>query len=292
MHDKIYLEGLLFPGRHGVSPEEQTYSQNFRLDVELYLDLRPAGEKDELHLTVNYQEAYRVVEEVVSRRSFLLLEALAEAVAERLLSFFPLLRRVRVRVEKPGAPLPGYFERVGVEINRSRKVKPAKALVGLGSNLGDKRRNLKAALAALSKTPGVRLERVAPLYRSAPWGRTDQPDFFNTVALISTFLSPFSLLASLLKIEKELGRRRESEERWGPRPIDLDLLLYEDLAVETEELVLPHPRLTERAFVVAPLADLVPELELPNGKRAIDWAEKLGREQEIERVEGYGWERD
>ncbi|ACX52963.1 2-amino-4-hydroxy-6-hydroxymethyldihydropteridine pyrophosphokinase [Ammonifex degensii KC4] len=292
MKDKIYLEGLLFPGRHGVLPEEQTYSQNFRLDVELCLDLRPAGKKDELHLTVNYQEAYRVVEEVVGQRSFLLLEALAEAVAERLLSFFPLVRRVKVRVEKPGAPLPGYFERVGVEIARYRKVKPAKALVGLGSNLGDRLQNLKAALSALGRTPGIKLEKVAPLYRSAPWGKTDQPDFFNTVALISTFLSPFGLLASLLEIEKELGRRRENEERWGPRPIDLDLLLYEDLAVETEELVLPHPRLTERAFVVVPLADLMPELKLPNGKGAREWADKLEQEQEIERVEGYGWERD
>ncbi|MGO0123093.1 2-amino-4-hydroxy-6-hydroxymethyldihydropteridine diphosphokinase [Desulfothermobacter acidiphilus] len=290
MPDRIHMEGLWFSGKHGVLPEERDRFQAFRLDLLLYLDLKAAGHRDELYQTINYQEVYQVAEKVVTHRSFLLLEALAQALIDLLWACFPRLRRVRVRVDKPGAPLPGRFERVGVELDRYRRARPVQALIGLGSNLGDKRQQLQAALAALRELPGVKVKRVAPLYRSSPWGKTDQPPFYNTVALISTYLSPFTLLAALQSIEWRLGRRRQEEERWGPRPIDLDLLLYGNLSWQAEELTLPHPRLAERAFVVVPLAALLPELVLPNGEKAALWAANLAREQEVEVVEGYGWE--
>lgn len=135
------------------------------------------------------------------------------------------------------------------------------AYVGLGSNLDDPQHQINAAIAALEELPSTRRLRRSGLYRSAPWGITDQPDFLNAVAEIDTDLDATSLLASLLDIERRLGRRRDGQ-RWGPRRIDLDLLAHGDQTSLSAELQLPHPRIGERAFVLMPLAELAPDLEL------------------------------
>lgn len=163
------------------------------------------------------------------------------------------------------------------------------AYIGLGSNLGDRGENLRQAIGLLKVSRAVQLKRVAPLYRTAPVGVTGQPEFFNTVAEITTSLSPRQLLARLLEIEQQLGRVRES--RWGPRIIDLDLLLYDDLTINEPDLQVPHPRLTERAFAVVPLAALAPNLSLPGGLALAALAEELQKSQFIERVTGVDWAR-
>jgi len=126
------------------------------------------------------------------------------------------------------------------------------------------------------------VRRVAPLYRTAPLGIKDQPEFFNSVVEIKTTLEPRELLARLLAVEAALGRIRG--ERWGPRVVDLDLLLYEDVELSTPALTVPHPRLKERAFVVVPLARLAPGMLLPGGLTARELAARLKREQRIKKV--------
>lgn len=133
------------------------------------------------------------------------------------------------------------------------------AYIGLGSNLGDKAANLRAALEALGRHPQVRVQAVSPFYRSEPWGKTDQDWFVNAAARLETDLSPLELLDLLLETEKQQGRERH--EHWGPRTIDLDLLLYDELQMKTDRLTLPHPYLTQRAFVLRPLLDLAPDLK-------------------------------
>ncbi len=140
---------------------------------------------------------------------------------------------------------------------------PALAYVGLGSNLDTPLDQLDTALRRLSQLQGTTLLRVSRFYRTKPWGREDQPDFVNAVAELSTTLPPLDLLDALIGIERAHGRRRI--ERWGPRTLDLDLLLYDSQSLESPRLQLPHPRMHERAFVLAPLADLVPGLHI--GKR-------------------------
>ena len=135
------------------------------------------------------------------------------------------------------------------------------AYIGLGSNLGDKAANLRAAIEALGRHPQVRVVAVSPLYRSEAWGKTDQDWFINAAAKLETDLQPLELLDVLLATEKEMGRVRH--ERWGPRTIDLDLLLYGKIQMKTESLILPHPYVRERAFVLRPLLDLAPELKDP-----------------------------
>ncbi len=149
-----------------------------------------------------------------------------------------------------------------------------RALVGLGSNLDDPVQQVVRALDALAARPDLRLLRRSRLYRSMPWGRTDQPAFINAVAEIETALAPQALLQTLLDIERGLGRIREDTSRWGPRVIDLDLLLYDDRIIDEDGLRVPHPHLHERAFVLLPLNELGPERIIP-GYATV--AELLGR---------------
>ena len=131
-----------------------------------------------------------------------------------------------------------------------------RAYVGLGSNLGDRSAHLLLGLSALSRLPDTHLLRLSPVYETEPVG-PPQPPYLNLVAELETELAPRALLLEMLRIERALGRERR--ERWGPRTLDLDLLLYGDLVLEEEGLTVPHPRLHQRAFVLVPLLDLLPE---------------------------------
>jgi 2-amino-4-hydroxy-6-hydroxymethyldihydropteridine diphosphokinase len=158
-----------------------------------------------------------------------------------------------------------------------------RVFIGLGTNLGDKEINLKVAVNNLKEVKGLRVIKVAPLYRSAPWGYREQEWFLNTVLEAKTILPPRELLSILLDIEKKMGRVREK--RWGPRIIDLDLLIYGDLIINDPDLVIPHPYLAERPFVLVPLADLSPDLLIPGYGRAVELMNKLDRqEQELEKL--------
>ncbi len=137
------------------------------------------------------------------------------------------------------------------------------AYVGLGANLGDAAGTLRAALGALAQLPGTRLVAASPLYRTPAWGRDQQPDFINAVARLDTALPARGLLQHLLEIERQFGRRREPGLRWGPRTLDLDLLLYGRQVIDEPGLQVPHPYLHERAFALVPLADLAPDLQIP-----------------------------
>jgi 2-amino-4-hydroxy-6-hydroxymethyldihydropteridine diphosphokinase len=137
-----------------------------------------------------------------------------------------------------------------------------RAYVGLGSNLGDREEMLHRATARLAAVPGTEVVAISLIRETDPVGLTEQPPFLNAVAAVETSLRPRELLEELLDIERELGRTREGP-RFGPRTIDLDLLLYGDETVDEPGLTVPHPRLGERRFALEPLADLDPELEVP-----------------------------
>ncbi len=135
----------------------------------------------------------------------------------------------------------------------------AEALVGLGGNVGDVRARFDRAVAILCSGGDIRLLARSCDYRTPPWGVADQPAFINACLQLETGLGPHALLARAQSVERALGRERGHEQRWGPRPIDIDLLTYDELTLETAELTLPHPRMLTRAFVLVPLAEIVPE---------------------------------
>jgi len=164
----------------------------------------------------------------------------------------------------------------------------ATVYLGLGANVGDRLANLRMALARLQTL--ARLEEVSSLYETQPQGVSDQPLFFNAVCRVSTGLEPQALLRFLKNLEWEIGRRPGSQ-TWGPRPIDLDILLYDTRVVDAPELKVPHPRLAERAFVLVPLAELAPELRHPLlGKTMKELLASVGQEG-VKRIAPAGWEK-
>ena len=148
------------------------------------------------------------------------------------------------------------------------------ALAGLGGNVGDVRSTLAAAVARFTDGASVRLIARSADYRTPPWGVTEQPPFINCAIAVETSLWPHALLARAHDVERALGRDRAHEQRWGPRTIDIDLLAYDDLALDAPELTLPHPRLFERAFVLVPLAEIAPERVIA-GRRVRDAAANI-----------------
>lgn len=133
----------------------------------------------------------------------------------------------------------------------------AEAALGLGSNLGDRRAHLAGAVQALENRDGIQVKAVSSLWETPPWGIEDQPHFLNACVLIETSLSPMEVLEACLAIERAHGRERSL--RWGPRTLDMDVLYYDDVEITEERLILPHPRMLLRSFVLAPLAEIAPE---------------------------------
>jgi 2-amino-4-hydroxy-6-hydroxymethyldihydropteridine diphosphokinase len=139
--------------------------------------------------------------------------------------------------------------------------------VGLGSNLGDREETIRGAVAALGREPGIEVAAVSALIDTTPVGVGDQPRFLNGVAALETEVPARALLDVLLAVERRFGRRREASDPHGPRTLDLDLLLYGDAVIDEPGLRVPHPRLHEREFVLGPLAELAPGLEVPGKGR-------------------------
>jgi 2-amino-4-hydroxy-6-hydroxymethyldihydropteridine diphosphokinase len=138
----------------------------------------------------------------------------------------------------------------------------AEAFIALGGNVGDVRSTFDQAIALLCDGRAIRLKARSSDYRTPPWGVTDQPPFVNAVIEVVTSLGPYDLLARAQQCERAFGRDRAQEQRWGPRTIDIDLLAYDDVAISDAELILPHPRLFERGFVLVPLAEIAPGREI------------------------------
>jgi 2-amino-4-hydroxy-6-hydroxymethyldihydropteridine diphosphokinase len=161
-----------------------------------------------------------------------------------------------------------------------------RAWLGLGGNIGDPASAMAAALRILDADGETQVVRVSSLYRTPPWGKTDQPDFLNACAEIATNHPPRALLALCLDAERTL--KRERRERWGPRIIDIDILVYGDRAVHEAGLDIPHPRMLDRAFVLAPLAEIAPDLPLA-GKPVAQWLAAVDATGVVRQPSGSDW---
>jgi 2-amino-4-hydroxy-6-hydroxymethyldihydropteridine diphosphokinase len=155
---------------------------------------------------------------------------------------------LRLSFAESGMLMDEQFPRDGVQ---------AEAYIALGSNMGDREQLLMSAIGLIDAHPDIEVSKVSGMYETDPVGYTDQPPFLNMTVAVTTNLSPLSLLRQLLALEQQLGRVRQI--RWGPRTIDLDLLLYDNVRMDQEELTLPHPRMMERSFVLVPLNDVMDE---------------------------------
>jgi dihydroneopterin aldolase/2-amino-4-hydroxy-6-hydroxymethyldihydropteridine diphosphokinase len=240
----------------GVLPHEREGEQPVQVDIDLEVDLAEAGLTDNLVDTANYGAIAEAVSEVVRTSSDVLLERLVARIAERCLQF-DHVEVADVRLTKLRPPISENLDSTAVRIVRSRvdmKI-PARhrAIVALGSNLGDRVAYLRFGLERLSNVVAQ-----SQVFETDPVGGPDnQGPYLNMVAVIDTDLDPYALLRRLLQIEAEAHRVRV--ERWGPRTLDLDLLFYDDVTINSEELIVPHPRFAERRFVLEPLSEVASE---------------------------------
>lgn len=268
--DKITIQGLEVFANHGVYPEETVLGQKFVISAVLYTGIRKAGLTDELAFSVNYGEVSHFIQKFVTEHTWKLLESVAEQLAQALLLRFPAVERIELEIQKPWAPIGLPLNTVSVEISRGWH----KAYIALGSNMGDKKGYLDMAVRRLGERADCQVKRVSDYLVTAPYGGVEQDDFLNGALELRTMLEPEELLAALQEIEREANRVREIH--WGPRTLDLDILLYDDLVLDTPELQIPHIEMHLRDFVLVPLAQIAPWKRHPlTGKTVGEMAKRL-----------------
>ena len=250
--DQIIIENLKIFAHHGVDQEENEKGQNFYVNVILETDTRKAAASDDLSLSTNYGEVCRFLDSFLKEHTYKLIETAAEKAAEALLLQFPFVRQVILEIRKPEAPISIPFESVSVKITRGWH----KAYLSCGSNMGDRKAHLDGAVEALKADARCRVLCVSDWIETAPYGGVEQDDFLNGAIGLETLYTPHMLLKKLHEIENDHNRERTIH--WGPRTLDLDILLYEDCVMHSEELMIPHVDMQNRSFVLKPLAQIAP----------------------------------
>ncbi|MBC2582933.1 2-amino-4-hydroxy-6-hydroxymethyldihydropteridine diphosphokinase [Clostridium sp. DJ247] len=274
--DKIHVKDLEVYAFHGVNQQEKDMGQRFLISLTLFLDLKPAAENDDLTKTVNYAQLCCDVEEEFKKEKYDLIEKAAEELAQFILLKYDLVNRVEVKIKKPWAPIGKPVDYAAVEIHRQWHT----AYIAIGSNLGDRKTNLETAINLINDSTFNKVTKTSSFYETKPVGYLEQDNFLNGAIEIKTLLSPIRLMKFLLEKEKEL--KRERMVKWGPRTIDLDILLYDNLITSQEEIIIPHPRMHERLFVLRPLSDIAPYITHPIlHSRIIELMNKISEDQEL-----------
>lgn len=250
--DKIHIKDLELYCNHGVFPEENRLGQKFLISATLYTDVRKAGQTDELSQSIHYGEVSHMIKEYMEGHTFKLLESVAEGLARELLIQVPRLEKVRLELKKPWAPIGLPLDTVSVEIERGWH----RAWLSIGSNMGDKKAYLDKAVSELGKLPGCEVEKLSDYLVTEPYGGVEQDEFLNGALQLRTLFTPRELLDQIHKIEAEAGRERVV--RWGPRTLDIDIIFYDDLVLDEEDLHIPHIEMHKRNFVLEPLSQIAP----------------------------------
>lgn len=250
--DKITIDKLEIFANHGVYPEENVLGQKFIISVVLYTSTRKAGVADELSFSVNYGEVSHFIRKYMTEHTWKLLECAAEHLAQAILLEYPLVKKLDLEIQKPWAPIGLPLNTVSVKITRGWHT----AYIALGSNIGDKKAYLDMAVKHLNERKDCQVKKVSDYLVTEPYGVTDQDDFLNGALELQTMLDPEELLQALHQIEQEANRVRTIH--WGPRTLDLDILMYDDLVLDTPELHIPHIEMHLRDFVLIPMDQIAP----------------------------------
>ncbi|MCH5252021.1 MAG: 2-amino-4-hydroxy-6-hydroxymethyldihydropteridine diphosphokinase [Lachnospiraceae bacterium] len=273
--DEIRIENLEVYCHHGVLKEENVLGQKFLVSLVLYTDTKRAGTSDDLSFSIDYAALSHFVESRMKEKNYKLLEAVAEHLAEDILMNFPLVRKVRVELKKPWAPILLPLDTVCVRIEREW----VPAYLSVGSNMGNKRENIEKAVEALRQDKKICELTVSELIETEPYGYTEQDKFLNGAVGFCTLYSPEELLERIHEIERE--GKRERTIHWGPRTIDLDIVLFGDKIIQTESLTIPHREMHIRQFVLQPLSQIAPWAFHPVLHRTVsELAERMKEEEE------------
>ena len=261
--DKIIIENLELIAEHGVFKEEKFLGQKFIISVEMTTDTREAGKTGNLNASTHYGFVADDIEKIFTGESFDLIETCAEKIAEMILTKYPLISEIKVTVKKPWAPIRKHFDFVAVEITRKWHT----VYLSLGTNMGDKKKNLLEAIEKIGKLENTKVTSQSTILETEPFGYIEQDMFLNACIEIKTLFTPQELLEKLLSIELEMGRVRTI--KWGPRIIDIDILFFDDEIIQDKNLAVPHPWISERMFVLEPLCEIAPNLIHPLERKPV-----------------------
>jgi len=268
--DEIIIENLKVFAHHGVYKEENENGQNFYVNAVLYADTRRAGREDRRELVTSYGDVCQFMYTFISENLFMLLETVAEKTAEAVLSEFPLLEGITLEIRKPEAPIDLEFESVSVKITRMWH----NVCLATGSNMGNRPKYIKDAVETIDADDKCKVIKSSELVRSNSYGDVKQGEFFNGALLIRTLYTPEELLERLHEIEDAAGRQRIKH--WGPRTLDLDIIFYDDMILDTDTLQIPHIDMQNRDFVLEPLSQIVPyKIHPVFGKTVIQLLEEV-----------------
>lgn len=261
--DKIIIKDLEIFAYHGVLQHEKINGQTFIVSAELYLDLRDAGLTDDLEKTVNYAMVCDDISRVMTEEKYDLIEAVAENIASTILLKYDKIKNVHIIISKPEAPIDMSFDTVCVDIIRNKHI----AYLGIGSNLGDKEGYLDYAVDQLNKDEYIKVNKVSTYIVTKPYGDVEQDDFLNGCLEVETLYTPFELLSVINDIEQGAGRKRLIH--WGPRTLDIDVLLYDRDIIMEEKLKIPHIEMAKRDFVLKPLVEIAPYAYHPGYNKTV-----------------------
>lgn len=288
---KIIIKNLKLFGYHGINEEEKINGQEFLFNIEIYLknenfiidrdgrdwdienlktinsinndSINDNSINDNIENTVNYSEVVSLIKKVNFNNRFNLLETFAQVLADKILSGWPAISKINVKIEKTSPPIKENLDSVGVAFEADNFT--SAAYLSAGSNIGNKEENLKRALIILESNPDLKISRISSIYETEPMYEKNQADFYNIALkiILKKSIGPFELLGFLKKIEFEMGRK-PGISKFSPRIIDMDILFFDNLEITSDFLTIPHPKLFERNFVLLPLSEISPDLKIHN----------------------------
>ncbi len=255
--DIITIKNLRVFAHHGVFIEEKENGQDFFVSASLYIDTYDAINTDDINNALNYGEVCEYITKILSQKSYNLIEAAAENTIFSILKHFPQIQKIDFELSKPHAPVGLPFENISVKMTRMWH----KAYIALGSNMGDSKLYIEEAINSMKNNTNIKDINVSNLIITKPYGYTQQPDFLNCALCLYTLYTPHQLLSFLQTLETNAKRVRDIH--WGPRTLDLDILFFDNLTMHTKDLIIPHPEIEKREFVLAPMNELNPYLIHP-----------------------------
>jgi len=296
---KIFVKNLKLYGYHGVRKHEKKDGQYFLFNIEILIEDSDYSDRDKLENTLSYSDVIREIKKINKSKKFDLLEAFCQVLAKRIMEMSDLVERIIVGIEKPSPPIDEKLDAVGVEYMlirdgcKSHDIKEFKqktisnprqnsdldpnhtdieemdtgsrkeVYLSLGSNTGNREANLKKSLELLCSDPDIVITKVSSIYETEPMYIKDQNSFYNIAVeiSISSKIGPFELLGRVKGIEYNLGRKKGVVKN-GPRPIDIDILYFNSIKIESDILQIPHPGISGRRFVLLPLSEIAPDTRI------------------------------
>lgn len=261
--DYIEIKNLVVFANHGVLQEENTLGQKFLVSVKLYHTTSHSGVRDDLSRGIDYSLVSNHIQHFLKKNTFKLIETCAEKLARHLLENFLPLHAVELTIKKPWAPIALPLDEISVTIHRSWHP----VFIALGSNKGNRLQHLSDAIDDLSNSSCIRIRKISSFIETTPIGTNEGGNYLNGMLRIDTILLPRELLNLLHRIEEKHGRIRTS--KFAPRPLDLDIIFYDNYTSEQPSLLLPHPRYRYRPFILELLSEIDPYFKDPESQETM-----------------------